>query len=62
MAENTDIEIMRKFIAGKKEKSASQGSIRRGPQDRFGTTKARKNKNKKSALAPAANTEPEGEA
>jgi hypothetical protein len=49
MAENTDIEIMRQCIARKKEKSASQGSIKRGPQDRYGTTKAHKNKNKKGA-------------
>ncbi|MGE5391431.1 MAG: hypothetical protein ACM3PE_10260 [Deltaproteobacteria bacterium] len=35
---NSDIEKMRELIEKKKQKSASQGSIKRGPQDRFGTT------------------------
>lgn len=52
MAENKDIEIMRQFIAKKKEKSASQGSVKRGPQDRYGTTKASKNKDKKGGFGP----------
>ena len=35
---NTDLEKMRQLIEKKKQKSATQGSIKRGPQDRFGTT------------------------
>lgn len=58
MAENKDVEIMRQFIAKKKEKSASQGSIKRGPQDLYGTSKAHKNKDKKGDLVSGENAEP----
>lgn len=44
---NSDIEKMREFIEKKKQKSASQGSIKRGPQDRFGTTHPKKLKTNK---------------
>lgn len=38
---------MRQIIKKKKQKSASQGSVKRGPQDRYSTRKAGK-KNQKS--------------
>jgi hypothetical protein len=51
MAEDKDMEIMRQLIEKKKQKSATQGSIKRGPEDRFGTTPAKKN-TKKGGLSP----------
>jgi len=51
---SSDIEKMRQFIEKKKEKSASQGSIKRGPQDRFGTTHP---KNQKKAQATPESSE-----
>ncbi len=35
---NRDIEMMKQLIARKHEKSASQGSVKKRPEDRFGTT------------------------
>jgi hypothetical protein len=49
---NQDIEIMRQMIEKKKEKSASQGSIKHGPEDRFGTTSPGRKKQKKGGLPP----------
>lgn len=62
MADNKDIEIMRQIIARKKEKSASQGSVKRGPQDRYGATKPSKKKNKKGGPVSDENTESGNEA
>jgi hypothetical protein len=47
-----NIEMMRQIIAKKKEKSASQGSVKRGPEDRFGTTSPGNKKQKKGGLPP----------
>lgn len=47
MDENKDIDVMRQIIEKKKQKSASQGSVKRGPQDRYSTRKPGK-KNQKS--------------
>ncbi len=54
MEENKqDIEMMRKLIEKKKQKSASQGSIKRGPEDRYGTSSHRsKKQNKNDTPAP----------
>lgn len=49
--ENKDLEIMRKIIEQKKQKSASQGSIKHGPEDRYGSTPGNK-KVKKGGLPP----------
>lgn len=48
MQDNNDIEKMRQFIEKKKQKSASQGSVKRGPQDRFGTTSSKQQKKSKT--------------
>lgn len=53
---NTDLEIMRQLIEQKKQKSASQGSIKLGPQDRFGASR-QKNKRKKKQVAEPADDE-----
>lgn len=47
-----NVEMMRQIIEKKKEKSASQGSIKRGPEDRFGTTSPGNKKQKKGGLPP----------
>jgi|GEM_PF-842694 len=52
---NNDLEKMREFIEKKKQKSASQGSVKRGPQDRFGTTS--KKSQKKNQLEPESGEE-----
>lgn len=53
MEENkNDIEMMRQLIEKKKEKSASQGSVKRGPEDRFGTSSPGNKKQKKGGLPP----------
>ncbi|MGE5416386.1 MAG: hypothetical protein ACM3UZ_06440 [Acidobacteriota bacterium] len=53
MSENDNIEKMRELIQKKKEKSASQGSIKRGPEDLFGGTKSPgKKSQKKGGLPP----------
>lgn len=52
---NSDLEKMREFIEKKKQKSAEQGSVKRGPQDRFGTT-SRKSQ-KKNRLEPESGEE-----
>jgi hypothetical protein len=49
---NKGLEAMRQLIEKKKEKSASQGSLRRGPEDRFGTTSPANKKQKKGDLPP----------
>lgn len=49
---NKGLEIMRQLIEKKKEKSASQGSMKRGPEDRFGTSSPGNKKNKKGGLPP----------
>jgi len=49
---NKGLEIMRQLIEKKKEKSASQGSIKRGPEDRFGTTSPGNKKHIKGGLPP----------
>lgn len=51
MAKDKDMEIMRELIEKKKQKSAAQGSIKRGPEDRYGTRPANK-KIKKGGLSP----------
>lgn len=53
MAEkNQDVELMRELIEKKKQKSAAQGSIKHGPEDRFGTSSTGKKKQKKGGLPP----------
>lgn len=47
-----NLEIMRQIIEKKKEKSASQGSIKQGPGDRFGTSSPGNKKQKKGGLPP----------
>lgn len=49
---NKDIEMMRQLIEKKKQKSASQGSIKRGPEDRYGTSTPGNKKQKKGGLPP----------
>jgi hypothetical protein len=49
---DNSIELMRQVIEKKKQKSASQGSIKRGPDDRFGTTSPSNKKQKKGGLPP----------
>ena len=48
----SDVEMMRQLIEKKKQKSASQGSIKRGPEDRFGTSNPGNKKQKKGGLPP----------
>ncbi len=43
----TDLDIMWEIIEKKKQKSASQGSVRRGPEDRYGTRPGKKRKKTK---------------
>ncbi len=45
---NKDIEMMRQLIKKKQQKSASQGSLKRGPEDRYGTSSHRSKKQKKN--------------
>ncbi|MGE5397639.1 MAG: hypothetical protein ACM3MK_08940 [Chitinophagales bacterium] len=47
-----NLEMMRQLIEKKKQKSASQGSVRRGPEDRYGTTNAGNKKQKRGGLPP----------
>jgi len=47
-----NIEMMRQMIEKKKQKSATQGSVKRGPEDRFGTTSPGNKKQKKGGLPP----------
>jgi len=49
---NNAMDIMRQLIEKKKEKSASQGSVKRGPEDRFGTSRTGNKKQKKGGLPP----------
>ncbi len=50
--QNKDIEMMRQLIEKKKQKSASQGSIKHGPEDRNGTSRPGNKKKKKGGLPP----------
>jgi len=49
---DSNIELMRQVIEKKKQKSASQGSTKRGPDDRFGATSPGNKKQKKGGLPP----------
>jgi len=49
---NKGLEIMRQLSEKKKEKSATQGSIKHGPEDRFGTSIPGNKKQKKGGLSP----------
>ncbi|MEN6325421.1 MAG: hypothetical protein ABFD18_04310 [Syntrophomonas sp.] len=49
---NKDIEMMRQLIEKKKQKSASQGSIKHGPEDRNGSSRPGNKKQKKGGLPP----------
>jgi len=49
---NRTMEIMQELIEKKKAKSASQGSVKRGPEDRFGTSRTGNKKQKKGGLPP----------
>lgn len=44
---NKDIELMRQLIEKKKQKSASQNSVQRGPGERFNADSYGKKRNKK---------------
>lgn len=46
---NRDIEMMKQLIARKHEKSASQGSVKKRPEDRFGTTSHKIRKQQKNS-------------
>lgn len=50
--ENKDLEKMRELIEKKKQKSASQGSVKRGQEDRFGISGTSNKKQKKGGLPP----------
>jgi hypothetical protein len=47
---NNDLEIMRQMIEKKKQKSASQSSIKRGPGESYKAAQQDKKKNKKTGL------------
>lgn len=44
---NKDIQLMKELIAKKHAKSASQGSVKKRPEDRFGTTSHKSRRSKK---------------
>ncbi len=48
----SDLEIMREIIEKKKQKSANQGSVKRGPEDFYGTTSPGKKRKKTGGLPP----------
>ncbi len=50
--ESSTMDKMRELIEKKKQKSASQGSVKRGPEDRFGTTPQGNKKHKTGGLSP----------
>lgn len=52
MDNSKEIEMMRKLIEEKKAKSASQGSVKRGPEDFYGNTQPGNKKKKKGGLPP----------
>lgn len=52
MDNNKEIEMMRKLIEKKKAKSASQGSIKKGPEDFYGSTRPSNKRKKKGGLPP----------
>jgi hypothetical protein len=45
----TDLEIMQEIIEKKKQKSASQGSVKRGPEDMYGNTNSGRKRKKREA-------------
>jgi hypothetical protein len=47
-----NVEMMRQIVEKKKQKSASQGSIKHGPEDRYGTSSPGNKKQKKGGLPP----------
>lgn len=47
---NNDLELMRQMIEKKKEKSASQTSVKRGPGERYSAASQAKKKTKKTGL------------
>lgn len=52
MSENENIEKMRELIQKKKEKSAAQGSVKRGPEDFFSGAKTPGKKHEKKGGLP----------
>lgn len=48
---NKDIELMRQMIEKKKQKSASQTSVKRGPGERYNAADQGKKKTKKEDLS-----------
>lgn len=53
MADNSkEIELMKQLIEKKKQKSATQGSVKRGPEDFYGNTQPGNKKQKKGGLPP----------
>ncbi len=48
---NKDIELMRQMIAQKKQKSASQTSVKRGPGERYNAATEAQKKRKKDLPA-----------
>ncbi len=59
MENNRDLEIMRQLIEKKHAKSASQGSVKKRPEDRFGTSskKSRKQKQEREETGAKEDTE-----
>jgi len=47
---NNDLEIMRQMVEKKKQQSASQTSVKRGPGESYAATKQDKKKTKKTGL------------
>ncbi len=47
---NSDLEIMRRMVEQKKQKSASQTSVKRGPGERYNAAAQAKKKAKKEEL------------
>jgi hypothetical protein len=58
MTENKDLDIMRRIIEKKRQKSASQGSIKRGPEDLHSTRKTGNRKRGKESLVSEKTGEP----
>lgn len=52
MDNSKEIEMMRKLIEQKKAKSASQGSVKKGPEDFYGSTQPSNKRKKKGGLPP----------
>lgn len=49
---NKNLEMMKKIIEQKKQKSSTQGSVKKGPEDWNGTTSTGNKKQKKGGLPP----------